>query len=120
VSAPTPPPEHCPTPRELDDLELLSHGVLGHAGFEGPGGLVTLHVPTAVAAAAVDAGAITLVDPEGLPLARVDVGSTYDAGDGADGGDVTGVTGIRGPVTPLSHHEFGAFRRLYLSPTQVR
>ncbi|QWZ08109.1 adenylyl-sulfate kinase [Nocardioides panacis] len=103
-------PQHCPTPRELDDLELLAHGAFGLAGFEGPGGLVTLTVPTVVAAAAADAGALELVDPEGLPLARVSVGSTYDAGDR---------TGISGAVTPLTHHQFGAFRRLYLSPAQV-
>jgi sulfate adenylyltransferase len=103
-------PQHCPTPRELDDLELLTHGVFGLTGFEGPGGLVTLTVPHDVAAAAQEAGALELVDPEGLPLARVEVGSTYDAGDG---------TGISGPVTALAHHEFGAFRRLYLSPAQV-
>jgi sulfate adenylyltransferase len=111
VSVLTPAPQHCPTPRELDDLELLAHGAFGLPGFEGPGGLVTLRVPPDVAAAAVDAGAVELVDPEGLPLARVAVESTYEAGDAA---------GISGPVTTLSHHEFGAFRRLYLSPSQVR
>jgi sulfate adenylyltransferase len=103
-------PQHCPSPRELDDLELLTHGVFGLPGFEGPDGLVTLTVPADVAAAAQDAGALELVDPEGLPLARVEVASTYDAGDG---------TGITGAVTALTHHEFGAFRRLYLSPAQV-
>jgi sulfate adenylyltransferase len=103
-------PQHCPTPRELDDLELLAHGAFGLTGFEGPGGLVTLTVPTEVAAAAADARVLELVDPEGLPLARVAVGSTYDAGDR---------TGITGAETPLTHHQFGAFRRLYLSPAQV-
>ena len=103
-------PQHCPTPRELDDLELLAHGAFGLSGFEGRGGLVTLQVPPDVAASASDAGGLELVDPEGLPLARVDVESTYDAGDSV---------GIAGPVSPLSHHEFGAFRRLYLSPTEV-
>ena len=103
-------PQHCPSPRELDDLELLTHGAFGLTGFEGLGGLVTLTVPTEVAAAARDAGALELVDPEGLPLARVETVSTYDAGDR---------TGVSGPVTALTHHEFGAFRRLYLSPAQV-
>ena len=106
-----PVPQYCPTPRELDDLELLTHGVFGDSAFEGEGGLVTLHVPDGVAASASDAGALELVDPEGLPLARVVVASTYPA---------DGATGITGPVTPLTHHEFGAFRRLYLSPAQVR
>lgn len=108
-----PVPQHCPSPRELDDLELIAHGALGSAGFEGADGLVTLHVPEGVAAAAVAAGAVELVDPEGLPLARVEVRSTYDP-DGSGGG-----LGITGPVTALSHHEFGPFRRLYLSPDQV-
>jgi len=67
-------PQHCPSPRELDDLELLTHGVSGLTGFEGPEGLVTLTVPAEVAEAARDAGALELVDPEGLPLARVEVG----------------------------------------------
>ena len=108
---PHPSPSTARRPRELDDLELLSHGALGHAGFEGPGSPVTLHVPTAVATAAVDAGAIELVDPEGLPLARVDAGRRR--------GGLTDDRHQR-PVTPLSHHEYGAFRRLHLSPTQAR
>src|SRR4051812_39093935 len=94
-------PQHCPTPRELDDLELLTHGAFGLPGFEGRGGLVTLQVPRDVAAASEAAGGLELVDPEGLPLARVKVASTYDAGD---------ATGIAGPVTAMRHHEFGAFR----------
>jgi sulfate adenylyltransferase len=106
------PPQHAPSPRELDDLELLAHGALAPlTGFEGADGTVTLRVPHDVAAAAAAAGALELVDPEGLPLATVTVSSTYDAGD---------LTGIVGEVSPLSHHEFGAFRRLYLSPAQVR
>jgi sulfate adenylyltransferase len=107
-------PQHAPSPRELDDLELLTHGALAPLdGFEGPGGLVTLHVPKDVAAEAERAGALELVDPEGVPLATVDVDSTYDT-------TVDGSVGVAGPVTPINHNEFGAFRRLYLSPTQVQ
>jgi sulfate adenylyltransferase len=107
------PPQHAPSPRELDDLELLSHGVLAPlTGFEGPDGLVTLHVPQAVAAAAREAGALELVDPEGVPLATVDVASTYDVSETQ--------AGIAGEVVPIAHNEFGAFRRLHLSPRQVR
>ncbi len=73
MSQPTSVPQHCPSPRELDDLELLTHGAFGLDGFEGPGGLVTLRVPPAVAAAALSAGSLELVDPEGLPLATVAV-----------------------------------------------
>jgi sulfate adenylyltransferase len=105
------PPQHCPSPRELDDLELIVNGALGLPGFEGPDGQVTLQVPADVAASAVAAGALELVDPEGLPLARLEVGSTYPAGE---------ATGVAGPVRSLAHHAFGPFRRLYLSPTEVR
>ena len=105
-------PQHCPSPRELDDLELLSHGALGvPARFEGDGGQVTLQAPPAVAELASKAGMIELVDPEGVPLATVTVESTYPA---------AGLVGIEGTVSPLQHNEFGAFRRLYLGPDQVR
>jgi sulfate adenylyltransferase len=107
------PPQHAPSPRELDDLELLTHGVLAPlTGFEGPDGLVTLHVPHAVAAAARESGALELVDPEGVPLATVAVASTYDMSETE--------AGIAGEVVPIAHNEFGAFRRLHLSPRQVR
>jgi sulfate adenylyltransferase len=85
--------------------------VAGNGAFEGPDGLLTLQVPETVAAAARESGSLELVDPEGLPLARVSVASTYA---------VDGATGVVGPVTSLAHHEFGAFRRLYHSPAEVR
>jgi sulfate adenylyltransferase len=107
-----PAPQYCPTPRELDDLDLLTHGALAPLdGFEGRDGLVTLHLPSRVAEAAGAAGAVELVDPEGTPLATVTVSSSYDAGE---------LTGIQGPVRSLAHNEFGAFRRLRLTPAQVR
>ncbi|MGH3443747.1 MAG: hypothetical protein ACRDPB_00090, partial [Nocardioidaceae bacterium] len=59
------PVQHCPSARELDDLELLTSGALGLSGFEGPSGLVTLTVSAATAAAAREAGSLELVDPEG-------------------------------------------------------
>jgi len=71
---------------------------------------VRLALPAALAAAAQEAGAVELVDPEGVPLARVSLEDTYPAGDS---------TGVVGPVTRLRRSEFGAFRHLYLSPTQV-
>jgi len=98
---PTPAPQYCPSPRELDDLELLAVGALAPtAAFDEPGSPVTLTLPPEVAEAAEAAGAVELVDPEGLPLARVSVPG--------------------GAVTPLTHAQYGPFRRLYLSPAQSR
>ncbi len=98
---PTPAPQYCPTPRELDDLELLAIGALAPtAAFDEPGSPVTLTLPPEVAGAATEAGAVELVDPEGLPLARVSVPG--------------------GVVTPLTHAQYGPFRRLYLSPARSR
>ena len=92
-----PVPQHCPTHRELDDLELLTTGALAPTTrFNEPGSPVTLTLPDELA----DAPVVELVDPEGLPLARV--------------------TTATGEVEPLTHHQFGAFRRLYLTPKQVR
>ena len=46
----TPPvPQHCPTPRELDDLELLANGALAPLdSFNQPGSPVTLALPADV------------------------------------------------------------------------
>lgn len=102
MSAPTKPwPQHCPTPRELDDLELLTTGALAPlTRFDEPGSPVTLTLPDAVAGAAAEAGGVELVDPEGLPLARVALPG--------------------GAIEVLTHPQYGPFRRLYLSPAQVR
>ena len=92
-------PQYCPGPRELDDLELLGNGGLApRTGFDATGP-VTLVLPDEVAVAAREAGGVELVDPEGLPLARV-----------ADDGT----------VESLADHEVGAFRRLHLSPATTR
>ncbi len=92
-----PVPQHCPTPRELDDLELLTTGALAPlTRFGEPGSPVTLSLPPELA----EAPEVELVDPEGLPLARV--------------------TTSTGDVEVLTHHQYGPFRRLYLSPAQVR
>ena len=108
-----PPPQHCPSARELDDIELLAHGVFGvPARLEGPSGPVELVLPQETSERAQAAGAVEIVDPEGVPLAQVSVSATYPAGDGA--------VGITGELASLQHHEFGAFRNLYLSPGQTR
>lgn len=103
-------PQHCPSARELDDLELFAVGAVTPARFEDADGLLTLVVPDAVAAAAHEAGAVELVEPEGMPIARVRVESTYAAPAG---------TGIVGPVETLARNDVGPFRRLYLSPAEV-
>ena len=96
-----PVPQHCPTPVELDDLELLTSGALGDGYvFNQPGSPVTLVLPETVAAQARAVGAVELVDPEGLPLARV-------AWPG-------------GAVDPLAHAQFGPFRDLMLAPATYR
>src|SRR4051794_17489007 len=65
-----------------------------------------------MAVSAKQAGMLELVDPEGLRLARLELAATYDAG--------AGLTGLEGPVRALAHHEFGPFRRLHLTPAEVR
>ena len=90
-------PQHCPTPAELDDLELLLNGGLAPLrAFNQPDSPVTLTLPDDLATAPE----VELVDPEGLPLAVV--------------------TTRTGEVTARSHPEYGPFRRLYLTPAQVR
>ena len=89
-----PAPQYCPSQRELDDLELLLNGALAPLTTFETEGPVRLELPAALA----DAPEVDLVDPEGLPLARLT----------ADG------------LAPLSTPSHGAFRRLHLSPAQVR
>jgi sulfate adenylyltransferase len=90
-----PPPQHCPSPRELADLELLTGGALAPlAGFNEPGSPITLELPPELAGQEVE-----LVDPEGLPLATLSAG---------------------GRVQALTHAQHGPFRRLHLTPAQVR
>ncbi len=90
-----PTPQHCPSPRELADLELLTGGALiPVTGFNEPGSPVTLDLPEELVGQDVE-----LVDPEGLPLARLH----------ADGS-----------VEALTHAQHGPFRRLHLTPAQTR
>ncbi|WP_307861850.1 adenylyl-sulfate kinase [Nocardioides sp. SYSU D00065] len=85
--------QHCPTPTELDDLELLVSGAYAPTTrFNEPGSVVTLHLPDGVDEA-------ELVDPEGLPLARVSRDGT---------------------LQPLASAQYGPFRRLHLTPSQAR
>ncbi|XBB65410.1 adenylyl-sulfate kinase [Nocardioides sp. WV_118_6] len=101
---PAPPvPQHCPTPRELDDLELLTSGAAAPIrGFNEPGSPITLSLPQELRTHLDEGNEVELVDPEGLPLARV-------------------ASALRGlTVTSLTHAQYGPFRRLYLTPDAVR
>jgi sulfate adenylyltransferase len=105
------PPHFLPSARELDDLELMGRGALVPlTGFQGPGCPITLTVTNAVARDALRVGALELVDPEGVPLARVDVEATYVARDGI---------GIAGSVTLISRNESGPFRKLAVTTREV-
>ncbi|MGN6780506.1 MAG: adenylyl-sulfate kinase [Marmoricola sp.] len=81
-------PQHCPTARELDDLELLL--AAAYAPRDRFDEDIPLDAP---------AGDLELVDPEGLPLAR---------------------RNDDGTLVALGHAAYGPFRRLHLSPAQVR
>ena len=92
---PVPAPQYCPSPRELDDLELLLAGALApRTTFDVSDPGVTLALPAELA----DAPSVELIDPEGLPLALYTAES----------------------LTPLATPAYGPFRRLHLSPAQVR
>ncbi len=95
---PAPPvPQYCPTPRELDDLELLVTGALAPiTAFNEPGSPVRLSLPEEL----LEAEHVDLVDPEGLPLARISPHT--------------------GAVEPLTHTQYGPFREHYLTPSQAR
>lgn len=90
-----PTPQHCPSPRELADLELLTVGALAPlTGFNEPGSPITLDLPEELVGQEIE-----LVDPEGLPLARLHPDGSVDA------------------LTPAQH---GPFRRLHLTPARAR
>lgn len=88
-------PQHHPTFRELQDLELLTTGMLSPLRkVNHPGSPVTLSLPADLTGREVE-----IVDAEGLPLA---------------------VVAADGTVEPLTHAQHGPFRDLYLSVEQVR
>jgi sulfate adenylyltransferase len=102
-----PAPQYCPSPRELDDLELLLAGALApRTTFDVSDPGVTLALPAELA----DAPAVELVDPEGLPLALLSV--VEERG--------TSISKPPRQLTPLATPAYGPFRRLHLTPAQVR
>lgn len=93
--------QYCPSPRELDDLELLLSGALApRTTFDET---VTLTLPPDVGAAASRGEDVELVDPEGLPLARL-----------------VAREGEPPRLVALGTPAYGPFRRLHLTPTQAR
>lgn len=90
---PVPAPQYCPSQRELDDLDLLLSGAYAPLTSYDEQGPVRLELPEALRGSPVE-----LVDPEGLPLALLD----------HDG------------LTALSAPSHGPFRRLHLTPAEVR
>ncbi|MEU4508084.1 adenylyl-sulfate kinase [Nonomuraea wenchangensis] len=115
--------EWTPEPHELADLELLLSGAFAPlTGFLGHDDLhavhergtladgtpwpapVTLHLPAEVS----PGDEVTLLDPEGLPLAALTV--TAREADGL----------VSGPVKGLGAPEHGPFARLRRTPAQVR
>ncbi len=116
-----------PSDRERADLELLLNGgypalsgFLGRADVESVHRsarlsdgtrwpiAVTLEVPDDVAVR----GSMTLTDPEGAPLATLDVTETWPGGPGRQF--------VSGPVERLAPTDFGPFGRLHRTPAQVR
>src|SRR5690606_9822642 len=115
------PVEWTPEPRELADLELLLSGAfhpltgfLGHAdvhavaergtladGTPWPAP-VTIHLPEEAE------GEVTLLDPEGVPIAAMTVTERGPGGLAA------------GPVKGLGAPEHGPFSRLHRTTAQVR
>jgi sulfate adenylyltransferase len=110
-------PQWTPTPRELDDLDLLVLGCFTPPldGFVAPtdhGAPVTLTVPSTTAEVATGVGLLDLIDPEGAPLARLTVTGTWTT-------DEQGRVGLVGPVEPQAHNAFGPFRRLHVGPATL-
>ncbi len=106
-------PQYTPTPRELDDVELLRMGVLSPLeGFEGADGDVTLAVPDDLVEWARERGGLEITDPEGVPLAVVSIEDTYPVDND--------LTGIVGEVRALPGAVRRAFGTRYVTPSASR
>lgn len=106
-------PQYTPTPRELDDVELLRMGVLSPLeGFEGADGDVTLAVPHDLVGWARERDGLEITDPEGVPLAVVSIDDTYPVDHD--------LTGIVGEVRALPGSVRRAFGNRYVTPSESR
>ena len=100
----TPVPNHCPSPRELDDLELLRNGAMApQRTFDD---LVAIDLPST----GVD---VELVDPEGLPLALLEA-------TGAAGSASGGSAAQSGPQAPNTNTPPAWAKRMQRSQTVAR
>jgi sulfate adenylyltransferase len=128
-------PSYAPRPYELADLELLLLGAYAPlTGFLGSGDLaslsrtgrladgarwpvpVTLEIPAEVVAG-LDIGnplrrVLVLTDPEGAPVAAIDVIEVWPIR--------AGWVGLSGPVRRIGDGSHGPFRRLRRAPEEVR
>lgn len=107
-----------PSPRELDDLDLLVNSAFAPPlpGFVDPrtagdAAPITLVVSSEAAELALSSKQLDLVDPEGAPLARLAVTGSWPS--------TQGRIGLVGAVHELATNEFGPFRRLRLTPAQL-
>jgi sulfate adenylyltransferase len=128
-------PSHTPRPHELADLELLLSGAYTPlTGFLGRADLaslarngrlvggapwpvpVTLEVPRALSDNIDTTNplkrVILLTDTEGAPIAALDTTETWETSEG--------MAAVAGPVRQVGDGGSGPFRRLRLTPEQVR
>jgi sulfate adenylyltransferase len=132
-------PSWTPDERSLGDLELLLCGALAPlTGFMGsadvaalaergalPDGTpwpapVTLDVPAL--AVPPDTGRLVLQDPEGAPIAVLQITERTSLGarTALDSGTATELVRLAGPVSVLRAAEHGPFRQLRKTPAQIR
>ncbi|MGH3738117.1 MAG: adenylyl-sulfate kinase [Micromonosporaceae bacterium] len=128
-------PSYTPRPHELADLELLLSGAYqpltgfaGRADLEALGrrgtladgtrwpGPITLEVPAELTERLDVANprerVLVLTDPEGAPVAAIEVTEAWQSR--------TGWSGVAGPVRRLAEPVHGVFRRLRATPEEVR
>jgi len=119
---------------QLGDLELLLSGVFAPlTGFmtaadvtavvqqgtlaDGTPWPIPVTLDVAVEAVPADAGQVVLTDPEGTPLAMLDIAERSEPAAAAPD---SGLIRLAGPITGLREPEHGPFRRLMLRPGDAR
>ncbi len=102
----------------LPDADVESVGRAGRLADGTPWPVpVTLEVPPGTVPAR--AGRLALLDPEGAPLAVLDITARSQASEDSGGARPEFIR-LAGPVTGVRPPEHGPFRRLMLTPAQVR